>query len=388
MRLLHTTSGVFEEFFDTMIPRYSILSHRWGNDEVSLQDLEAGRKDSGEGSSKIRKCCALAQKRGFDWVWIDTCCIDRKSSAELSEAINSMYRWYRNAGECYVYLSDVAWVQDGKKGQMEQSRKEFRNSKWFTRGWTLQELLAPEWVLFYDCNWNLIGQKSSDSMEVSELATEISSITKIDVKYINDEYLVPDACAAVKMSWVSRRQTSRSEDLAYCLLGIFDINMPLLYGEGEKAFFRLQSEIIKQNDDESIFAWITGPSSDRIGQRAGGLFAPTPGCFAESGTIECLSVRRPPWSMTNRGLEIRIPSLDVDSRGKARLRLNCWMRKDREFDVDPTQRAILISLRERPYRDEYYRVFCDKWLQDKAVIAPSAEEMKDTTCIYVLGLHD
>jgi hypothetical protein len=265
MRLIHTTSGEFKEFFDSEIPPYSILSHRWGPDEVSFQDYEAGTKEFSEGHTKIRRCCALALERGFDWVWIDTCCIDKKSSAELTEAINSMYRWYENARECYAYLNDVTWAQIGTKDEMEQSRKEFRDSKWFTRGWTLQELLAPELVLFFDRSWNLIGPKSSEGVKVSDLATEISSITEIDIKYIKNVYRGRGACAAVKMSWVSRRQTSRSEDMAYCLLGIFDVNMPLLYGEGKKAFFRLQFEIIKQSDDESIFAWVANPLSDRLG---------------------------------------------------------------------------------------------------------------------------
>ena len=177
---------------------------------------------------------------------------------------------------------------------MEQSRKEFRDSKWFTRGWTLQELLAPEWVLFFDRNWTFVGRKSTNSVTEHELASQISNITNIAVEYLQKYYLAKGACVAVKMSWVSKRQTSRSEDTAYCMLGIFDVNMPLLYGEGRKAFFRLQSEIIKQSNDESVFAWIVDPNKDAGGQQISGLFAPTPICFAESGTVERLDMQRPP----------------------------------------------------------------------------------------------
>ena len=142
MRLLHTTRLEFEEFYDDQIPRYAILSHRWGRDEVSYQDFLAGRKLDGAGDKKILACCRYAagdrDMVPINWVWIDTCCIDKSSSAELAEAINSMFRWYQNASICYAYLSDVK-----KSNQENLTKSEFESSQWFTRGWTLQELIAP-----------------------------------------------------------------------------------------------------------------------------------------------------------------------------------------------------------------------------------------------------
>ena len=312
MRLLHTTMFRFEEFFDTKVPQYAILSHRWGEKEVTFQDFEISKKKASPGFLKIRNCCSLAKSRGFDWVWIDTCCIDKKSSAELSEAINSMFRWYAEAGECYAYLSDVRW---NKRLDFEAS---FKQSAWFTRGWTLQELLAPPHLIFYDYKWNRIGHKE-------RLLKEISEITGIGVQYLDD---MRKASVATKMSWISRRQTSRVEDMAYCLLGLFDVNMPLLYGEGRKAFLRLELEIVKKSDDESIFAWT---SSDE-GNDHSGLLALWPDAFADSADIRAPNpdpsndyvsqigvLGRRPYAMTNKGLEFPAPL-----RGLPTLLLNCW----------------------------------------------------------------
>lgn len=299
MRLLHTESLRFEEFFESKVPEYAILSHRWGEKEVTFQDFEYGKEQEWPGFVKVRDCCLLAESRGFDWVWVDTCCIDKKSSAELSEAINSMFRWYAEAGECYAYLSDVRRI-DGL-----DFKESFAQSAWFTRGWTLQELLAPSNVMFLDCKWEFLGRKT-------ELLAEISAVTGIGVQYL----WVPDAMhvasVATKMSWVSRRQTSRVEDIAYCLLGLFDVNMPLLYGEGRKAFLRLELEIVKKSDDESIFAWTSTSVEDHSG-----LLALWPNSFADSAAITSpdfdVSVsemgiwKRHPYSMTNKGLEITLP---------------------------------------------------------------------------------
>ncbi|KAL8955751.1 MAG: hypothetical protein Q9193_006510, partial [Seirophora villosa] len=265
MRLINTTTLEFSEFFDNAIPKYAILSHRWGSDEASFKDFEKGIQHTRSGFGKIRGFCNLALESQYDWAWVDTCCIDKSSSAELTEAINSMYRWYKNAGVCFVYLADVSWRTTGPTLQ-QASMMSFRASNWFTRGWTLQELLAPEDVHFYDRTWRSIGTKVTWIHEISEL-------TNIDVRYLSpDQKIAFRPCSksldcrahsprvpsiATRMSWVSRRQTSRTEDMAYCLLGIFDVNMPLLYGEGRKAFRRLQYEILKESNDESIFAWAT-----------------------------------------------------------------------------------------------------------------------------------
>ena len=264
MRLLHTSTLKLHEFFGDQIPSYAILSHTWVNEEVTLQDLEKEESKTRAGYAKITGCCALALSAGWEWVWVDACCIDKTSSAELSEAINSMYRWYRDSQVCYAYLTDCL-LRLGKISDVD-----FCKSRWFTRGWTLQELLAPGTVIFYDRDWCEIGTRSS-------LTPQISSVTGISSQ---DMANPQNASIAAKMSWASRRQTTRVEDMAYSLLGIFDLTMPLLYGEGHNAFKRLQYELIGvRSDVESIFAWT------HDGPRPSGMLAQSPAAFADSGDI-------------------------------------------------------------------------------------------------------
>ncbi|OTA54153.1 HET-domain-containing protein, partial [Hypoxylon sp. EC38] len=240
MRLINTQSLELEEYFGDQIPLYAILSHTWGRDEASFQGWQSpDRPTSKEGYRKILDACKQARSDTLEYVWCDTVCIDKSSSAELSEAINSMFSWYNASAGCYVYLADVSSTEN-----LESS---FRNSRWFTRGWTLQELLAPEIVVFYDREWTEIGSRN-------DLETIISEITKIPKRMMGPRYM-RSASIARKMSWVATRTTTRVEDMAYCMLGIFDLNMPLLYGEGIKAFIRLQEELIKVSNDQSIFCW-------------------------------------------------------------------------------------------------------------------------------------
>ena len=299
MRLLHAETLEFEEFFDTQIPPYLILSHRWGEKEMSYKQINKKRAEEGPGLTKILEFCTLALEKNHTWVWIDTCCIDKKSSAELSEAINSMFKWYQSAEECVVYLSDVSLGE--KSVEDSEFEAEFSASSWFTRGWTLQELLAPNKLMFYDTNWKEIGSKNL-------LCDVISTTTGIDALYITrTNRLSRPLCRApmaVRMSWVARRETSRSEDMAYCLLGLFDVNMPLLYGEGAKnAFLRLQTEIIKESEDETIFAWTANLS-------VSGILATNPAFFANAGSIEragAFELTRPRHWITNRGLALQVP---------------------------------------------------------------------------------
>ena len=304
MYLLNTSTFDLHEFQSSHIPDYAILSHRWGHEEVSFRDMQDRRGPHMAGFAKLKSCCALAASDGWQYVWIDSCCIDKSSSAELSEAINSMYRWYQNAEVCYAYLSDV---QEGD-GDPSLADSSFRRSKWFTRGWTLQELLAPSTVVFFNRNWNEIGTKSS-------LYETIVSVTGIK-NLANFE----EACVAQKMSWASRRETTRFEDMAYCLMGLFGVNMPPLYGEGENAFRRLQLEILNKVDDESLFAWKEerGGVWPWIVERSGmgGLLARSPTAFRDSGDVQRLTNERErlPFSMTNKGLRIElrlIPLKDI-----------------------------------------------------------------------------
>ena len=215
-----------------------------------------------------------------------------------------MFKWYHRAAVCYAYLFDVIWespITSSSQGNVDKvqfasSRESFRRSQWFTRGWTLQELLAPRHVFFYDSRWNLIGQKA-------DLAEDIATVTRIGKRYLLYSVDFTEASVAQRMCWASRRKTSRLEDMAYCLLGLFDVNMPLLYGEGRKAFRRLQLEMIKQNDDESIFAWRSRNPYWR------GLLAPWPDAFENSHSVVLTSKLpgdRLPYAMTNKGLQFRL----------------------------------------------------------------------------------
>ena len=311
MRLLHAEFLCFEEFFDDEIPPYAILSHRWEGKEVTFHEFEAAKERDGPEFRKIKNFCSLVRQRvKLRWVWIDTCCIDKKSSAELSEAINSMFQWYKHAAVCYAYLSSVV------AGPWTVQKQQFRQSPWFTRGWTLQELIAPTLVYFLDRQWNIIGEKS-------ELAAEISAITHIGHDYLNlssgRRISLGQTSIATKMSWASKRETSRLEDMAYCLLGIFEINMPLLYGEGRKAFMRLQLEIIRNSDDETIFAW-SNPDPYLMEQ---GMLASWPTWFINCGDIRTyVKFPRPPYSMTNKGLEFRVPA-HIPPQRRMKVALNC-----------------------------------------------------------------
>ena len=169
MRLIDTSTLELREYMgDRNVPLYAILSHRWEGEEVSFQELQSGRAKKMGAYSKIKSCCAKAASEGWGHVWIDSCCIDKSSSAELSEAIKSIFKWYRDAQVCYVYLSEVAL-----RGQDHDSViSEFRRSKWFTRGWTMQELLAPSLVIFCDQDWIEIGTKST----LEDLLTKITGM--------------------------------------------------------------------------------------------------------------------------------------------------------------------------------------------------------------------
>ncbi|KAM6513508.1 hypothetical protein FALCPG4_015916 [Fusarium falciforme] len=329
MRLLNTHDWTLNEFIsDEEVPPYAILSHTWDENEINFQqwesmaisDIMASDIYSMKGYHKIKQFGQKAASDGFDWVWIDTCCIDKKSSAELSEAINAMFRWYKNAQVCYVYLQDVLWCAD-----TETISERLYPSRWFTRGWTLQELIAPLKVQFYSTDWKKIGTKDG-------LCGLLSSITGIDEHILRGGKL-DDVSVARRMSWASGRNTSRTEDTAYCLLGIFDVNIPLIYGEGHKAFQRLQEAIMNATHDHSLFAWgriVTCPAelidrSQQLGttsipwkaphqrQPLLGLFAESPADFKDSAEISPVDhgyahhhSRRYPPTMVNKGVLINL----------------------------------------------------------------------------------
>lgn len=240
----------------------------------------------------------MARLRGIRWLWFDGVCIDKRSSAELGECINSMFKYYQQAVQCFAFLPDV---QADHKDQAAVE-KELYASVWFKRGWTLQELLASNVINFYNSRFQLLGIKDQKSAFTNSAFTEtISRITGIGIHFLRDPTMIRTASIAERMRWASKRQTLRIEDLAYSLLGIFDVNMPLLYGEGEKSFMRLQVEIIRKSEDESIYAWHTSHPDWK------GLLAPNPAAFAGTDVIEMKSIhQRLPATMTNKGLQLSL----------------------------------------------------------------------------------
>lgn len=220
------------------VPAYAILSHTWGKEEVTLQDVEAdadrSKTTSKAGWAKIRFCADQAAADRLQYFWVDTCCIDKKNAVELGAAINSMFRWYQNAARCYVYLSDVPKLEGASGGRAWEEA--FRTSRWFTRGWTLQELIAPRLVNFFSAERQRLGSKLS-------LAAEIQGITGIPESALQGDAL-SNFSIKQRRAWAERRNTTIEEDGAYCLIGICGVAMVPNYGEGRKhAFGRLEKEI-------------------------------------------------------------------------------------------------------------------------------------------------
>jgi hypothetical protein len=235
MRLLKANKdGSFGEewFSEEKAPPFAILSHTWSteaDDEVKLQDIKDGTCTYKPGFQKLLFCSKQAKHDGLQYFWIDTCSIDQTNHVELSEAINSMYRWYQKAAKCYVYLSDVSIYTQDAKSHLEWESA-FHTSRWFTRGWTLQELLAPKIVEFFSQDGIRLGDKRSLESQIAKITLRGDGLAK---------YNIED-----RFAWARERQTTKNEDQAYCLLGIFGIFLPLIYGEGQaSAMRRLRKEI-------------------------------------------------------------------------------------------------------------------------------------------------
>ncbi|KAJ1328947.1 HET domain-containing protein [Microdochium nivale] len=250
MRLINTNTRVLEEHNGSKIPKYAILSHRWGDQELSLQDFQSTVvRASRAGYAKIDAACDQSLEQDINYLWVDTCCIDKTSSAELTESINSMFRWYADASVCFAYLADI----EATPGDAVLAG--IKGSDWFSRGWTLQELLAPQRVEFFDKHWVRISTRDDMADEISE-ATSISQRYLLDTpREISRQDFIAGATIAERMSWAASRTTTRKEDQAYCLLGLFGVNMPLIYGEGEHAFIRLQEVILSRRQDPTLLAW-------------------------------------------------------------------------------------------------------------------------------------
>lgn len=394
MWLLNVNTKQLECFNADETPDYAILSHTWGEDEVTFDDVRQGCGQNKNGWHKLEFVCHQAAEGGLQYAWVDTCCIDKSSSAELSEAINSMFRWYHGAQACYALLSDVLLPSAGhgrpngerlfpnsfnghaahgsaplrmRDGGVEESEEVtsrmslpsyedsrhflmasdvdfircygwLARSSWFCRGWTLQEMIAPKEVYFFDKAWNMLGLRTP-------MAAFLSRITRIDGRVLtwsrrplrpwrkgqSDYSGLQDTVAitmstlravldsfsvAQRMSWAAGRVTTRLEDEAYCLLGMFDVNMPMVYGEGRRAFLRLQEQIIQTSTDHSIFAWRIVLDSDVDPSR---ILATSPEAFMGARDIVTWDPRRvtAPFNVTNAGLKITLPLL--------RTRPNCCL---------------------------------------------------------------
>jgi len=315
MRLLNVDTRKLQEFHGPECPPYAILSHTWGDDEVLFSDISssAGRGVAKPAYSKIEYTCRQAASQKLKYCWIDTCCIDKTSSAELSEAINSMFSWYRDATVCYAYLEDV---------RSSSVDTDLPNARWFTRGWTLQELLAPRRVEFYGRNWESLGFKDTESEHITEFTHKLASITEIDELVLWKPDYMRCKSVAARMSWASKRSTRRLEDTAYCLLGIFGVNMPLLYGEGDRAFVRLQEEIIRISADHSIFAW----DRDLGETNTVSCLASSPSWFRRGAYVVPFGRNKSQtktYTITNQGLQIELPLFRKPQTGIVYGLINC-----------------------------------------------------------------
>ncbi|KAI0813189.1 HET-domain-containing protein [Xylaria sp. FL0064] len=324
MWLINTTSLELEEYVGRAnFPPYAILSHTWGDAEVSYDDYRDPVKRQQLDTSKIDLTCEHARQDGLAYAWIDTCCINKASSAELSEAINSMFNWYHGSTICYALLDDCDDVAS------------MATCKWFTRGWTLQELIASRNIDFYGAQWKKLGSKI-------DLVPQLHEITGIDEEILRGG-LLSSVSVAKRMSWAANRKTRREEDIAYSLMGIFDVNMPMLYGEGRKAFIRLQEEILKQSEDQSLFAWrATAESAADAPYR--GIFADSPDEFIKCDGIipfQSLSANQTPMIVTNRGypLTSTIKWEHEKNQVIAQIGLNCRWGED----IDSVVGIELIS---------------------------------------------
>ena len=384
MRLLSTSTYELHDSGEDVViasPEYAILSHRWQQPEISFQTLNpAELHDTSHQTpqlEKIRQACAKARERKppLKWLWIDTCCIDKKNAVEETKSINSMFEWYYKAKVCYAYLLDVN--QSPPSPQMFQSQNPKRRgekSEWFERGWTLQELLAPKDMEFYSHDWKPLGTKK-------DLAPILESVTGINKDYLSGKSSFKTASVATRMSWMAGRTTTVVEDIAYSMIGLFNLNMAVQYGEGTKAFLRLQRTLIENSTDESIFAW-TIPAQGLLCYRGlgqipkwapskWGLVAPSPDCFRKYGDLVVLEDKVVPrlsggYVWTQQGMQFQMPlkagteatNLLGLPRSEITLTLNCWR-------YDASGKLLTIQLQLVKNGAVYNRVKCDDLGQKK-----------------------
>ncbi|KAJ2898044.1 het domain [Zalerion maritima] len=373
MRLLNTHKIQVDEIWaDSYVPPYAILSHTWDSEEISLLDIEGlhGYWESSGGANnsipttkkrsfeKIRRAVRTARQHGYKYIWVDTCCIDKTSQEEVSDAVNNNFAWYQDAAVCYAYLSDV---EPADRDDVYGDKSTFRRSRWFTRGWTLSELIAPAKMEFYAHDWSHLGSKTND-----KFLKLLSKASGVPMDILNGEVELDDVCIATRMQWAARRQTTRVEDVGYSLLGIFGVQMSVNYGEGSSAFIRMQQEILPKTHDQSLFAWymndesgIASPTPSNGDIRMWGLLADSPKRFTKTGNLKPVihpSAVENPWGMTGKGLRagfIIRPCTEFGfSTDIYQARLNCEPR-----DLSTSPPTIFLK---RLWGDQFARILADK----------------------------
>jgi len=231
--------------------KYAILSHRWmEGKEITYEMMKSGRQlTRSPGYKKLRKFCEKAGAYGVEFAWSDTCCIDKNSSTEIDESIRSMFRWYRNSYICIIHLAQSDTIQS------------MTGDEWMKRGWTLQELLAPRRIKLFNKQWMpMTGDRNDKSPEDTEVMVALGNATGIHPEYLR-EFDPGPFKVDERMTWAAERKTTRVEDVAYSLMGIFNVSMQIAYGEGgDRAFCRL-IEAIMQAGDPSVLNWVGDAAS-------------------------------------------------------------------------------------------------------------------------------
>ncbi|KAF9224474.1 hypothetical protein BS17DRAFT_779877 [Gyrodon lividus] len=274
--------------------KYAVLSHRWYDDreEPTFQGFSSRKTKSLQGYKKLLRFCKKARNEyGCILAWADTCCIDKTSSSELDEAIRSMFRWYTNSSICITYLGDSATPAD------------FHDETWFTRGWTLQELLAPARLKFYGKSWIPISHSSNDKQDTAIL-NAISRVTNIPEDDIAS-FVPGTQKVRERMMWASKRRTTRIEDIAYSLIGMFDVSLTIAYGEGDRAFYRLMVEVVQSCYEWDIFLFEGDSSSFHFAlPQSPNSYHELPSSWSEWNRSHPLGNK---WfSLSKRGLQLKL----------------------------------------------------------------------------------
>ena len=341
MRLLNANTKTLELLRDK--PPYAIVSHRWGteSDEVPFTDINdpSRAQSKSMGYKKVLGACSQALDDGIAYVWLDTCCIDKRNQKELTSAINSMYGWYQESEVCYVYLHDVSDIS-GLTG-----------SEWFLRGWTLQELIAPRVLKFFAKDWTLLGTR-----EELRLIHRITECTGIHPEILLSGITPYDVSIAQRMHWAARRTTTEEEDRAYSLLGLFDIQLPAIYGIKQKAFKKLQHEIVSSSSDKSLFAWkpiLNGAVDFNSPSGITGLLADSPSQYLNVYEIPCEQFYHPfepnrlaRWecfSLKNGAVCVTLPIRQAEDPSVREALLCCSF--DSPQDPPQSQRPLVVYLK-------------------------------------------